>query len=68
MIKLKIYSGGLKFDVDDEEQFSLINKLAKDCILERKENELIGNSSSIYLFIYILTTYVSSILLVDKMK
>lgn len=61
MIKLRIYADGLKFDVDDEEQFLLINKIAENCVLERKENELIGNPSSIYLFVYILSTYVSSV-------
>lgn len=61
MIKLRIYSDSLKFDVDNEEQFLLINKIAEDCALERKENELSGNPSSILLFIYVLSTYVSSV-------
>lgn len=61
MIKLRIYADGLKFDVDDEEQFLLINKIAENCVLERKENELSGNPSSIFLFIYVLSTYVSSV-------
>lgn len=61
MIKLRIYLTSLKFDVDDEEQFLLINKIAENCVLERKENELSGNPSSIFLFIYVLSTYVSSV-------
>lgn len=61
MIKLRIYADGLKFDVDDEEHFLLINKIAENCVLERKENELSGNPSSIFLFIYVLSTYVSSV-------
>lgn len=41
--------------------FLLINKIAENCVLERKENELSGNPSSIFLFIYVLSTYVSSV-------
>lgn len=55
MIKLKIYLTSLKFEVDNVEQFLLINELAVKHNLQREQNELIGRQSSIYVFIYDLT-------------
>ena len=63
MIKLKIYLTSLKFEVDNVEQFLLINELAVKHGLQREQNELIGSQPSIYVFIYDLTFIFSEMLI-----
>lgn len=63
MINIIIYLDGLKFEVEKVEQFIILNELAEKHGLQRNQNELKGNPSKLYFFLYDLTSQYLNILI-----